>query len=578
MWPAAGRRRRSLSVKARGAEPAVAEWLPRPRRRRGKTEADYKARNLAQAIKEVLNIDYKPAKNGNKNERAGDTDVAHGDKGGERGEPLGAEPPAGGEHRPSGAEPTDRGGGASSDNRASGAVGNLQPVEERKEGEVDEHGVPFVKTADGTTVFGEITGDSGLPAAPIKLSTGFQDNTTQKGYGLIHIEANHGKQIREVGFNSVEEFVSYVAKNYDPDNIRVGKRREDGNGTFLIQVVDRYENTLYIELSKDGSYWGVNSGGVFRKGYANKKETVAKTEPQQPNNAVSSGSSLSKDEQSGTSSIEPNGEPTVSKRKANDFASDKQEHGAESLEKNSGGTRPEHLAEKKAVGFKEMRDELRGPIADLFGRYQKGEVGEAEAHRKMVEVLEDYARTHALPKSYSGWLERCRREFYENGGKERGTYKRTGRYKEWERSLDGKSAEELRAELSDVDEMVESCYRSYRGGMGAQLERSILRGHDSIGLPTTAMPVDALKSGRKLQVERDRLRRALKVRGDALSVDGTVENKGGDVLTRAGEGVRSRGGWLGMGPTLPAMPGGSRGRACRRGWLRRSRGRARWRR
>ena len=61
-----------------------------------------------------------------------------------------------------------------------------------------------------------------------------------------------------------------------------------------------------------------------------KKETVAKTEPQQPNNAVSSGSSLSKDEQSGTSSIEPNGEPTVSDSKVTDSASDKQEGGAES--------------------------------------------------------------------------------------------------------------------------------------------------------------------------------------------------------------------------------------------------------
>ncbi len=59
-------------------------------------------------------------------------------------------------------------------------------------------------------------------------------------------------------------------------------------------------------------------------------ETVAKTEPQQPNNAVSSDSSLPRDEQSGTSSIEPNGESTVSERKDNDSASAKQENGEES--------------------------------------------------------------------------------------------------------------------------------------------------------------------------------------------------------------------------------------------------------
>ena len=253
------------------------------------------------------------------------------------------------------------------------------------EAEVDEHGVPFVKTEDGTTVFGEITEDSGLPVAPIKLSIGFQDNTTQKGYGLIHIEAKHGKQIREVGFKSVEEFVSYVAKNYDPNNIRVGKSREDGTGTYLIQVVDSHENTLYIELAKDGSYWSVNSGGVFRKGYANKKETVAKTEPQQPNNAVSSGSSLSKDEQSGTSSIEPNGEPTVSYRKDNNYASDKQENSAESLSYNLERRASDVYAMGVRMGVRVVVDRTLGSR----GAYNPntGEVRvNPDAHKSMADL------------------------------------------------------------------------------------------------------------------------------------------------------------------------------------------------
>lgn len=45
------------------------------------------------------------------------------------------------------------------------------------------------------------------------------------------------------------------------------------------------------------------------------KETVAKTEPQQPINAVSGDSSLSENEQSGISLSEPNGESTVSNSK-----------------------------------------------------------------------------------------------------------------------------------------------------------------------------------------------------------------------------------------------------------------------
>lgn len=197
--------------------------------------------------------------------------------------------------------------------------------------ELDENGHPFILSKDGTTTFGEIREGSGLQSAPIKLSRGFQGEDG-KGYGLLHIEAGHGEQIRKAGFSSVEEFVYFVAQNYDENNIRIGKRRNNGSTTYIIQVSDRLDNTLFIELSHDGSYWNVNSGGIFRKGYADKKETVAKTEPRQPDNAVSGGSSLPKDENAGISSIGPNGEPTVSGSKGNALPGDMQADGAESSE------------------------------------------------------------------------------------------------------------------------------------------------------------------------------------------------------------------------------------------------------
>lgn len=185
-------------------------------------------------------------------------------------------------------------------------------MEKTKESsELDDNGIPFVKSSNGTTIFGEIRDDSGLTPAPIKLSEGFQDENG-KGYGLVHIEAGHGSQIRNAGFKSVEDFVSFIAQNYDEDNIRVGKRRANGNTTYLIQVSDEHDNTLFIEMSRDNSYWNVNSAGIFRKGYSNKKETVAKTEPQQPNNAISSDSSLSDGKHNGIMPSEPNGESTVS--------------------------------------------------------------------------------------------------------------------------------------------------------------------------------------------------------------------------------------------------------------------------
>ena len=243
--------------------------------------------------------------------------------------------------------------------------------EERKER--DENGQPFVVSSDGTTTFGEITEDTGLTAAPIKLSEGFQDANTGKGYGLVHIEANHGEQIRQAGFTSVKEFVSFVATHYDPDNIRVGKRRDDGSDTFLIQVTDTHDNTLFIELSKDGSYWNVNSGGIFRKGYSNKKETVAKTEPQQPTNAVSSDSSLSANVKDGITNAEPNGEPTVSLDKGTTLPADQQTSEKENTKKVADSEGENTLKAKIEAASADVNTEPT-EAQKKAGNYKKGHV------------------------------------------------------------------------------------------------------------------------------------------------------------------------------------------------------------
>ena len=181
--------------------------------------------------------------------------------------------------------------------------------------ETDENGLHFVIAPDGSLDFGQIDDGTGLQPAPIRLSEGLQ-NKNKSGYGFIHIDDKHGKEIKKAGFKSTLDFISFVAKHYDRDNIRVGKLRGyNGNPTFLIQVIDDHENTLYIELSNNGKYWTINSGGAFRQGYAKNKETVAKTEPQQPNNAFSTDSSHPTGDTSGISPAEPNGKSTVSTHK-----------------------------------------------------------------------------------------------------------------------------------------------------------------------------------------------------------------------------------------------------------------------
>ena len=133
--------------------------------------------------------------------------------------------------------------------------------------EFDGNGLPFVKTSNGVTDFGYIPEDTGLTPAPIRLSIG--DERT----GAQHIADRHGEQIAKAGFDNVVDFVEYVASNYDTITEGVDTSGEP-NGTYLLQAKDKHNNTLYVELSNDGSYWNVNSGGVFRKGYGEKNKVV----------------------------------------------------------------------------------------------------------------------------------------------------------------------------------------------------------------------------------------------------------------------------------------------------------------
>jgi hypothetical protein len=134
--------------------------------------------------------------------------------------------------------------------------------------EQDEEGKPFVEAADGSIEFGSIEPESGLAEAPIRLSLG-RNNVDEKGdnhgYGLLHIEASHGSQIRNAGYSSVEEFVEEVAKNYTTirEGTKIGNKQ-----TYLLEVSDELNNTLYIQLSNDGTYWNINSAGIFRKRYS----------------------------------------------------------------------------------------------------------------------------------------------------------------------------------------------------------------------------------------------------------------------------------------------------------------------
>ena len=139
----------------------------------------------------------------------------------------------------------------------------------------DENGLPFVFAPSGALEFGKIDEETGLKPAPILLSKGVVTNPkTKSGYGLAHIEARHGDQIRNAGFKSVVDFIEEVAKNYE--QIKEGNIR-NGRPTYILQIKDRHNNTLMVELSSDGNYWNINTAGIFKESYGkNKKEVYSR--------------------------------------------------------------------------------------------------------------------------------------------------------------------------------------------------------------------------------------------------------------------------------------------------------------
>ena len=141
---------------------------------------------------------------------------------------------------------------------------------------LDENGLPFVTASDGSIDFGYIDADQAKAMgtgieAPIRLSEG------NENYGKIHMDKHLG-QINKEGYHSTPEFVEDVLHNFD--EIRRGNLRPDASGnmieTFLLVKNGEHGNTVFVELSSDGSYYDVNSGGVFRTTYIKKRELLWK--------------------------------------------------------------------------------------------------------------------------------------------------------------------------------------------------------------------------------------------------------------------------------------------------------------
>ena len=116
--------------------------------------------------------------------------------------------------------------------------------------------------------------------APIRIAEG-DDN-----YGLTHIELRHGTQLRDNGFSCAHEFVEYVSTHFESIKQGIGD-------TFLLEVHNEHNDTLFIKLVKDLGYWKVISGGVFSLRYSKKKKEIYSGSDNRPPQPAPDGEGLS---------------------------------------------------------------------------------------------------------------------------------------------------------------------------------------------------------------------------------------------------------------------------------------------
>jgi len=125
----------------------------------------------------------------------------------------------------------------------------------------------FVPAPDGSLDYGEITPEMGKAmrrqAGKIRLQRG------DAGWGMEHIEARHGNEIRAAGFDGVEAFVSTIATNID----RIIQPDETSQLVVLHSLGN--DRVLYVQLRpvRGGSdFYTVRTAFPARAGFAKNRE------------------------------------------------------------------------------------------------------------------------------------------------------------------------------------------------------------------------------------------------------------------------------------------------------------------
>ena len=125
-------------------------------------------------------------------------------------------------------------------------------------------------TVNGSIDIGYLNA-GGLTKAPIRLKEG------HLGMGVIHSNDGHGNQVISAGFQDIEHFIAYVAKNFI--EVREGNRP---NRWVLDIPRGKKGDMMVVEIEKDEGYYTVITAMIQRIGSINKNKLIAVVDRTKP--------------------------------------------------------------------------------------------------------------------------------------------------------------------------------------------------------------------------------------------------------------------------------------------------------
>lgn len=351
--------------------------------------ADTTPHPLADVIKQVFGIDYEPAKNGKKYGKDGSIVLAVGDKDGQGGKRGSATPPAGGERAAGGTEPSERGAGASDDSRGVGTD---------KRGGESEAEAPQTKLSkeDATDIIAKME-MSAVNDPQISLSP----ESWQNSFGLSNsidtplgkVKMGEGQYQKFVDKKRSAEFGMVVQTLQDPDVVFIepseakeGQAAErDFSYVFVKTFIRNGQKFKYytsVSVLKDGMEVSVSSHIASKTAIMKKLQGMERAYTKQsllPNSSEwhlaehpTDVPDLLPTQGKSDANLETS-EKTVSDRKVNNSASEKQVSGQESSVQPS-DSKGEQTVQTAVEAASAQVNTTPTPAQAEAGNYKKGHV------------------------------------------------------------------------------------------------------------------------------------------------------------------------------------------------------------